>query len=224
MSNKVIKERPISFSTEMVRAISDGQKTMTRRFVKGLTVEENKFNPAKINFSFIKGKNHASGVNLDIKDLSCSFLGIGSFCPYGKVGDILYVKETFQIIPPNLVFYRADENNSTKKGWKSSRFMPKAAARIWLEITDRRVERLHDIPEEDILAEGVRIPVQDGSVVYEVSENKALSFLNEQEPDNATVLKAFWAELWTKIYSPDSWDQNPYVWCNSFSVLSLNGR
>ena len=75
-------------------------------------------------------------------------------CPYGQVGDLLYVKETFSTYP---LHYKADgyELQDGEGQWNPSLFMPKKYARIWLEITGLRAERLQEITEEDAKAEGV---------------------------------------------------------------------
>lgn len=85
------KYRPILFQTEMVRAILGNRKSMTRRAIKNFSIKENQF--GKLDF---KGKTRA-GWNVSIEDLNDAFLGIIDKCPYGTVGDILWVRETFRV-------------------------------------------------------------------------------------------------------------------------------
>lgn len=132
-----MKERPILFSGEMVRAILDGSKTQTRRVVKG----------------------DALGIlNLEIRPPSDPIFV--EKCLYGKPGDRLWVREawaqhteTFGDFLPSTV-YRADPVTPHFTKWKPSIHMPRWASRITLEITGVRVERLQDISEKDALSEG----------------------------------------------------------------------
>lgn len=135
-----MKERPILFNGEMVRAILEGRKTQTRRVVKDC---------------YLMG-----GPPEDY---------LLSRCPFGQPGDRLWVRETFFSFRHARVFstashivYRADysgqqaEDDATEcHGWKPSIHMPRWASRISLEITDVRVERLDDISNADCFAEGL---------------------------------------------------------------------
>lgn len=141
--------KPILFSTEMVRAILDGRKTMTRRVVKS-------------DAKFIQWQP----VVLNGYGGFCDEHGNPVKCRY-EIGDTLWVRETWQTAryaPPgstkleNVYIYKADggsfgEYEITK--WEPSIFMPLEACRLYLRITDIRVERLQDITEEDAIAEGV---------------------------------------------------------------------
>lgn len=84
-------------------------------------------------------------------------------------------------------------------------FLPKVAARIWLQVTDIRVERLQDISEQDAIAEGVE--KRSGS-------------------DSLTRFdyRHYYYDLWDKINGPESWQANPWVWVVSFKVLSTTGK
>jgi len=130
-----MKSRPILFSTDMVQAILAGKKTQTRRIVKSR--------------HFLKN------------------------CPYGQPGDQLWVRETFKTVEKPIrdsgsgaimaydtpeYIYKADKLPHIQKliKWKPSIFMPREASRITLEITDIRVEKLHNITEEDAIAEGFK--------------------------------------------------------------------
>ena len=129
--------KPILFNTEMVRAILDGRKSCTRRLVR----------PEP------QGYFEVSEEPLYIYDTDGNQGKITS--PY-QPGDILYVRETWKKAPNGYFYYedwqRDDIADVTK--WKPSIHMPKEAARIWLKVTDVRVERLQDMTDDDAEAEG----------------------------------------------------------------------
>lgn len=226
-----MKEHPILFSTEMVRAILSGRKTMTRRILK----------PQPWYGSHIPGGPHfiwppGSGQRFNAKtsengnwyvmqeDFQPRF---SKLCPYGKVGDELWVKETWGIdawLNGNPVYcYKADNVNHRpesfvedefgamkQSGWKPSIHMPRAACRIFLEITDIRVERLQDISEEDAIAEGVDTRCYyEGGHIYELPSRGTVNLYN------ASLRTGFHA-LWNKINGEESWNSNPWVWVISF--------
>jgi hypothetical protein len=187
-----MKERPILFSGPMVRAILDGSKTQTRRTFKGTTEHKGPYNPA-----YMEAHQQANGW--------------GSICPHGTPGDRLWVRETFAMNeakagPP--VVYRADHGEAQSvfverphsaewdvvaTRWRPSIFMPRAASRILLEITDVRVQRLQEISEEDARAEGY---------------DRSHAFPRE-----------WFALLWERIHGPGSWHANPWVWAITFQRL-----
>lgn len=200
-----IKERPILFSAPMVRAIMEGQKTVTRREVKkraALDCLAAGFEPA---FLALPG-------NADL-------------CPYGKPGDRLWVRETFNRTNPGgesgIYYYRADGKFpkcigggrfTSVESWKPSIHMPRAACRILLEITDVRVERLQDISEEQALAEGVR-PYPEHAEFgdwYHVEGIETYS----AEPSKSFEL------LWESINGAGSWAANPWVWVVEFKRVT----
>jgi len=130
-----MKEHPIIFSTEMVRAILDGKKSQTRRVVK----------PQPINYLFW---SEAFQIWIDNASTT-SYHMTTQKCPYGKPGDRLWVRETWAIHPRfKTVLYRADGEafddaagyGKWKPAWSPSIHMPQKYARIWLEITGVRVE------------------------------------------------------------------------------------
>ena len=184
-------ERPILFSTPMVKAILAGKKTMTRRVIKPKTLD--KF----INLIWNPNEN----LNLS---------------PW-KVGDVLWVRETWNGIRlgngPEY-WYRADEPEDADTGvlrerWRPSIFMPRAAARLFLKVTSIRVERLQEITEEDAIAEGVLW--NRARKINELEKSNNII-------DNA---KALFMRLWDAINAKRGygWDVNPYVWVISFEVL-----
>ncbi|BEN67476.1 ASCH domain-containing protein [Serratia marcescens] len=218
-----MKERPVIFNGEMVRAILDGRKTQTRRVIK-VQPESKTFGLRKI----IESEN-ASEEGKYYWSLSDA-LGISRarsnpfLCPFGQVGDRLWVRETFaghyldddqiQDIKDGrckakcLCEYRADYGDDAEcaDGWTPSIHMPRWASRITLEITAVRVERLNDISQEDAQAEGMELT---GWVP---------SYSN---PDNAGFDETFtpydnFAMLWQSIYGEESWRANPWVWVIEF--------
>ena len=168
-----MKERSISFTTRLIPGLLDGSITQTRR-TRGL--EEINKDPDIYTFG---GRNSFGEFILDFEELdggkSCKFIK----CPYGEVGDRLWVRETWAIAAetPNEVvdvMYKADEGTERfdmkhiiwfdglklPKNcdiWHSGRFMPRWASRILLEITAIRVERLQEIKKSfiDLKAEGI---------------------------------------------------------------------
>lgn len=188
------KERPILFSGEMVRAILEGRKTQTRRIVKDrkdwAIQNDNTF-----------GKVWGNSVLMD--------------SPFGKPGDRLWVRETFindtEADEQPCFYFKADCENPEIWRWSPSIHMPRSAARIFLEITNIRVERLNDISEEDAKAEGI----VGGKICINGSAGWGS---NEKMPD---VYKSKWsfAELWESINGKDSWKKNPWVWVIEFKKL-----
>ena len=201
-----MKTKPILFSTEMVQAILQGKKSMTRRVMKILP---------------------RISSNIDRCGELINEYELYHLCPYGKVGDVLWVKETYQKIEGNRLIYKADPIIWGGK-WKSSLFMPKEAARLFLKITCVRLERLKYISLEDAKAEGVRVPVnnrgtKDQRVVIELTEKyNALYFLphgtlkGDYKPSPKEWVVAHFYSLWTKINGIGWWDTNPWVWVISF--------
>lgn len=196
------KERPILMSGAMVRAILVGRKTQTRRVVNfkkiakatGCTKGRLAYSPTFNSWAVFDGNGEADLALVD--------------CPYGKVGDRLWVKETFkENEPPSGYIYRASEAEygyTYEKPWKPSIFMPRQASRIDLEIKAIRVERLKDISEADAIAEGIE---QDGNgwKGYVEGNLPRLAF-----PQNS------YKTLWESINGAGSWDLNPWVWVIEF--------
>lgn len=179
--------KPILFSTDMVKAILEGRKTQTRRLIK----------PQPTNPRW----NNIGWVGFDD--------GHGNKMPY-RLGDMLYVRETWakiedfknyadMEIPRNLKFlYKCDDTGKEHtfvdvgvQKWRPSIHMPREAARIFLKVTDVRVERLQDIRGSDVINEGV-------CEAYEEYEN----------------LIPIFKDLWNSIYK--NWDENPWVWVIEF--------
>jgi hypothetical protein len=216
-----IREIPILFSTPMVQAILDGRKTMTRRICKDIAGYDFKWGldkePYIGNYKIFakteSGKwDWVTLENQWLYDLQTAVDDNRTHllkCPYGQPGDRLWVRETWaDNIPgcPNGITYKADHIDPKGDGpanpikWKPSIHMPKAAARIWLEVTNVRGERLREITEEDAIAEGIRIGI--GGMPY------------------FSCREAF-AALWNSLNAKRGygWDSNPFVWAISFKTL-----
>ena len=207
-----MKEKPIIFSTPMVQAILQGRKTMTRRVVKP--------QPTSI-IDARKSPNVAFA-------LSAEFEVNGSrtiICPYGQIGDRLWVRETWQhtdclnINPEDESYgyiYKADNQpweDLDYWRWKPSIHMPRSASRILLEITNVGVERVQDITEDDAIKEGIKkIHMAEKTVpVY-------ANYLLEGKLGTTNPIHSF-DTLWRKINGNESWNTNPWVWVIEFKVL-----
>lgn len=195
-----MKIKPILFSTPMVRAILEGRKTQTRRIVKfnkEIEVKNIGFSATSPNGSFEVRGIHKNG------EYGASFFKL----PFKK-GDILWVRESFGNTAIGTM-YKADINNpqinKPSSGWKPSIHMPKAAARIFLEVTNVRVERLFDISEKDAIAEGI--------IVIEPEE--AYNSYDKGVGSYATARGSFFS-LWTSINGQASTDANPWVFVYDF--------
>ncbi len=196
-----MNEKPILFSTEMVRAILEGRKTQTRRIIKG---------PGEINRNDYN--NHWPFVRTEEGYEEKP-------CPYGEVGNLLWVRETFikSEYATDLYYYKTDKGVSGK--WKPSIHMPKSAARIWLEITNVRCERLNEISEQDAISEGIE-QTEDkafGKVWanYGKLYKDALFYYNP--------IHSF-ASLWENINGEVSWRLNPWVWVIEFKLISKTSK
>ena len=191
--------KPILFNTEMVRAILDGRKTCTRRVAKNVPDHIHRIEPVYENGRFQFDCFYSSYV--------VALDAYADFCmpclpPYQQ-GDILYVRETWShpIVPSdkNRYVYRADEvaEDGFKNEahiWHPSIHMPKEAARIWMKVTDVRVERLQEMTDDDAEAEGC----------FDYTST-ALGF-----PDvwDSTIKKSNLDRY--------SWQANPWVWVIEF--------
>lgn len=205
------REKPILFSGAMVRAILDGRKTQTRRIVKGAWHEPDGYLQSEP-----EGEN--GEWYFSCRKVPASFV---ARCPYGREGDRLWVRETFQtgdvaMNEPHGTVYRAtDPDWGTMEGWKwkPAIHMPRWASRITLEITQVRVQRLQDISEDDAKAEGVE---HDGIVGYYCDDG------NPNDPEDFGAHRCNWRfgfkMLWESINAKRGygWEKNPWVWAISF--------
>lgn len=234
-------DRPILFSGPMVRAILAGQKTQTRRVVKPagalLAMSWSPLHPERgLRVTTRTGK-HSTHTGPVSEALSA--------CPYGQPGDRLWVRETYALShrddnteatpkdrdawdwPP---VYRADGEDQgggwTRRmpsgverwiapPWRPSIHMPRWASRLTLEVTSVRVERLHDITEDDARAEGV-----DWSRPEPYGEKWDDDREDPREvgypPAGASFARDNFRRLWSSINGPESWAANPWVWVVGF--------
>jgi len=156
------------FTGAMIRALLAGTKTQTRRIVKKALV---------VTCDDLTGFTEAK-------------------CPYGEVGDRLWVRETW-MHNGGAYLYRADSgcDASPFNRWKSPLFMPRKASRFTLEVTAVRVEALHTISEDDAMAEGAEHPSRD-----------------------------WYRNLWESIHGEGSWEFNPWVRVITFRIIEQAAR
>lgn len=228
---------PILFSSPMVQAIQKDAKTKTRR-TKGL--EEVNTNPNDWKFEFAdfslkKPFRFTKLSSLNEKSLAeNSFYQAEAKCPFGKVGDILWVRETTcwimldhahdllegakdrtQFVYKANIHYDWMEYAREKYGykWKPSIYMQKEACRLFLQIKSITVERLNDISESDAIAEGVKMTW--------ISDNPKLCMFKNYIQDGRGSLSAkdSFHSLWLSINGPTSWVKNPWVWVIEFKKI-----
>lgn len=220
--------KPILFNTQMAQAILEGRKTTTRRIIKvdskldfiGCSSTGDDFDTA----TFGKG-SFDKLLDAEIKERIKA--------PY-MPNDILYVRETWQISNPMGDFARNDRTAEYvykagyAKGkripisidkeknlgvWKPSIHMPKEAARIFLKVTDVRVERLQSITHKDVIYEGT--PYDEEMFKFNIclGQDKAEFFLKSNFKDlwDSTVKK--------KEIDKYGWNANPWVWVIEFERI-----
>ena len=219
----MVKERPIIFNTEMVKAILDGRKTQTRRILK--VPKNGRIKPGTV--------VHSNGVISICFDQSGCAEWKMLKCPHGKIGEHLWVRETWatekycdnkkpsELHGIETIWFLSDGDYNgigthTQGKTRPSIFMPRWASRINLEITDIRVERVQDISRDDCIEEGV--PQTYGGFKGLAPEwaskdkNDASYFY-----DNRTSRENFYL-LWNSINAKGgySWESNPHVWVIKF--------
>ena len=199
-------ERPILFSAPMVRALLDGSKTQTRRALRK--------QPPAATLSFCTYHHPDPRPHHWAMD-GGSLLDFAVSCPYGATGERLWVRETFDPIYPQDPHYnggrpiehdyratythgdRLGDLVGVKKKWTPAIHMPRAASRIDLEITGVRVERLQDISDADLAAEGIQELIAAGV-------------------DHDGTARDTYRVLWEALNGAGSWAANPWVWCVEF--------
>lgn len=230
--------KPILFNTEMVQAILDGRKSCTRRLMKPQPDEKHIYPLGFVTDSTEK------------KEVGCFGFGIdeyGGSIHYAKPpyqpGDILYVRETWQYL------YELDGNEQIIEGtgkyyyaatdtipfdtyvdasgvthervpWHPSIHMPKKAARIWLKVTDVRVERLQEMKPVDVIKEGAYPDCWDCLNTYGESGSQCC-YGTEEQCSQCDEVMMEWEKLWTSTIKKSDidrygWNANPYVWVIEF--------
>ena len=192
-----MKEIPMLFKTEMVKAILEGRKTKTRRIIKNIPGGTLK-------------ANYSKGCRIWVKE---TFYTYGSWHGngYSNSGKQKYrfVEDTFVNMgyryydnPPESVLNNKDGINTSAHAWfkRNSLFMPRVASRITLEIVSVRCQRLNEISEADAIAEGV---------------TNAHTFKGIDGMANRYA----YSQLWESINGVGSWDSNPWVWVIEFKKV-----
>jgi hypothetical protein len=213
-----VKERPILFSGPMVRALLAGTKTQTRRIVKPQPTSDRPI-------------------------IAIADDGVWR-CPYGQVGDRLWVRETCAIVPATAyrcsrdvgpdgklaqvphrsspdghswAVYRQGWTRCAPEPWRPSIHMPRWAARLALTITEVRVQRLHDISEADAAAEGV----QRIAATSTAAGGWPCPLLDTGIGVVVDTARVAFTGLWRSINGAASWDANPWVWALTFEPAAL---
>lgn len=231
--------KPILFNEEMVRANLDGRKTCTRRLVnprqfmgmlpdrcKNATPDE-----------FLKNKRMMFKPYCDMTDAELIMTAYKE--PY-QPGDILYVRETWERFecwncegdergncpkePQKSVFdktcgcymYRATDEIYGDARWHPSIHMPKEAARIWLKVTDVRVERLQEMKPVDVIKEGAYPDCWDCLNTYGESGSQCC-YGTEEQCSQCDEVMMEWEKLWNSTIKKSDldrygWDASPWVW------------
>lgn len=186
-----MKERPILFSGEMVRAILAGLKSQTRRTAGLDYINQDPDAWRLVMHGPLLGRHAATFEHVQTAER------FTAFCPYGQAGDRLWGREAWHLWGPpehQVLAYRADYSDPESYTWKPSIHMPRTHARLLFDLQAVRIARVQSICEADAWAEGVK---PDVSVII---------------PHNA-ARKAF-ARLWDAINGKRGmgWGKNPWVW------------
>ncbi|EAC0654436.1 hypothetical protein ABP79_18510 [Salmonella enterica subsp. enterica] len=207
-----MKERGMIFNAEMVRAILDGRKTQTRRPIKWKQTR------------FTEIGEREDGSNWPWSEDTEKVCDYWHPCPFGAVGDRIWVRETFgwqirrdpvggtgefrvyRATTPDAVRYQTASGEAAPMKWVPSIHMPRRASRITLEITDVRVERLNNISYDDAISEGIK---QEWTCIDPGLGSYAHK--NDVQDDCET--------LWKSIYGEESWAANPWVWVIEFKRI-----
>jgi hypothetical protein len=182
----------------MVQAILEDRKRQTRRVVKG----------------HVKMFDYIAATDIP--------------CPFGKVGDVLWVRETFfdsdnykyvpLFVARNRYLFKADDDFIGDHKWKPSIHMPFEACRLFLEIANIRVERLQDISENDSKNEGIQEFTKDG-VGFKYGLDGWHWSSSTGKPFMCYNRKIAFGELWQSINGAESWNSNPWVWVIEFKQI-----
>lgn len=248
----------------MVRAILEGRKTVMRRAVKGLQVpkEDPAQGETRMRWSAVGQRDARYGFCVFGETEEACAMELGEFgaCPYGRRGERLWVRESTEADydthdAVTLARYCADKApvlitdcadpafNGSVAHWNYPRdvrpsiHMKREQARILLEVTTVRIERLQDITDEQAIAEGCfftdygRVCGHGGSGWKEVGDCPAPEQHHPQRNgwmwDKTTsheqcLTAARWAfgNLWESVNGAESWDANPWVWVVEFKRVT----
>lgn len=211
------KETGLMFKAPLVHAILAGQKTQTRRVFSAHIEKLMRAAAAIGELSHFMDEGHMHPNDIDY---------VLDFCPFGKPGDRIYVRETWAYGIHAMGAMRDEDGpfvfaaDGTTEGrlsdqWLPSIHMPKHAARIWLEITGVRVERLQQISRADAIAEGIKFFNND-------HECGAKNYLDRTDMDYSLCPTDSFETLWKS--TGGDWDANPWVWVIDFKTISTTGR
>lgn len=225
MTKTLTKEKPILFGKHMIAAIMSGTKSATRRAFKWPELKREQFWIPE-SLTFVDGK------------AQCRMLGDGESniinipCPYGHVGDRLFVRETTRRRETQtgecMIVYRADNarriiprphNWNTPSYWIAPPRMPRFSARIILTVTSISLDPLHSITKQQAIAEGIE----------QVGGTDALPRWKDYSRPDAFTLNPIvsFATLWdsraSKHHRDRMWQFNPLVWAIEFDVTSVDG-
>ena len=205
-----VLERPILMSAPMVRAILDGRKTQTRLPSAMRGADRVFWHRGETHSWGNKPPQQYEGWVAEVDELSGLLLPLS--CPYGQAGDRLWVRETWHC-PKQLdgsyhrekLIYAADRHRGVR--WQPSVQMPRWASRLTLEITGVRVERVQQIAESDIYAEGAK-PIPSCQRHWFVPGYD----FEEGSP------RAVYSQLWDELHAHPgfTWESNPLVWVIEF--------
>lgn len=238
-----MKDHPIPFNGEMMRALLDGRKTQTRRIVKAKPSDEC---PKDM-------WPHALKDIIEWREQKGRWFGLMGWrslayadCPYGEPGDRLWVREAIRLVPGQgpddgtgrvLSAYEADGSLTVADAWPWKRsylppmFCPRGLSRMLLEVTSVRIERVQEISEEDAIAEGIEPPSSErdehdwsicpqcgGTGLYDaIGPN--LGVMPDTDCTKCDTHAKRYRYLWESINGPESWDVNPLVWVIEFKGL-----
>ncbi|MDH0493340.1 hypothetical protein [Comamonas aquatica] len=234
-----MKETGLMFKAPLVRAILEGRKTQTRRIVK----------PQPVAGQGMVNAGYCGDRHLWLRDGPCDKTDPAYEwrCPMGKPGDRIYVRETWangihalaaEREEDGPFVYAADGDLAVQgrlgERWKPAIHMPKYAARIWLEITAVRVERLQDISEDDADAEGCErleteryerdwklCPKCGGTRLHDAL-GAGLGVIHDVDCRECDTYVKRFRHLW--LSTGGDWDANPWVWVIDFKTISTNGH
>ncbi|POX30818.1 hypothetical protein C3463_07475 [Serratia marcescens] len=243
-----MKERPVIFNGEMVRAILEGRKAQTRRAISDRHLH-------LIDVASQVGECYPLESGIDHVNSQSYYR---EHCPFDQVGDQLWVRETWGVVSHDFdeneriidwvpdrpataihempfgngyysghAIYAADgeftwgddDGHSNKSCWKPSIHMPRSACRILLEITAVRVERLNDISESDAKAEGVRA-IENNFGNGPAYCDYLLPNLDDAAEWYNRASDSF-KSLWKSIYGAENWSANPWVWVIEFKHVEV---
>jgi len=208
-------DKPITFSAPMVRALLAGTKTQTRRLCAWAN------NPNSPALTHIVACDEPGWFGDEEGEVQFKV-------PYAT-GDRLYVREhwsshaAFDGVPPrdlkrgSMIYTRSDYTWHNNGDWigapygkhRQAMHMPRWASRLWLAVTDVRVQRLQDISEADCVAEGIEHVTTTASGKF---------YRNFQNPVCPVMAYGAYRSLWDHINGDGAWEANPWIVAVTFDV------